>query len=286
MAELYRSQHDEAEVRRWCTDRLQRWSVPHTSTVISTPLGPTHLTVLGAGPDVCVYLPGTDFNAATSTVVLSALAERSRVVCADLPGQPGLSAAQRSGTFAASQADWVGSVLAEARGGAPAGRLVLAGHSRGAASALSADPHAVDSLVLLSPAGLASVHLTVSTVLRSVAWLVRPGDRTSARLVSLMAGAETGADLAEVAEWLTLVARTSRTSGAPGPLPPATVRRWRGHRVRILVGENDVFFPPERLAKPARRHLEQRPDVVPGAGHLLTSTHAEAVAATVAAELG
>ena len=278
MAALYRSPASEEEVRRWCADRLGAWPVEHSTATIPTALGPTHLTSLGESADVCVYLPGTNFNAAVSTGFLEALAQRCRVVCADLPGQPGLSTADRSRTSVTSRSLWIGQVLAEARRGHSAGRLVLAGHSRGAALALSADPDAVDSLIMISPAGLASAQLTVRTVIRSVAWLLRPSDRSSARLVALMTGEDAGADVEETVEWMTLVARATRTSGAPGPLPPDTLRRWRGASIHIFVGEQDVFFPPERLAGPARRHLGQRLDVVPGAGHLLTGASTDQVA--------
>jgi hypothetical protein len=115
MADLYRSQGHEAEVRRWCTGRLRAWSVPHAITMIPTTLGQTHLTCLGRDADVCVYLPGTNFNAATSTRILETLATRCCVVCPDLPGQPGLSAADRSRRDSASYSRWVDQVLVEAR---------------------------------------------------------------------------------------------------------------------------------------------------------------------------
>ncbi len=88
-ADLYRSEDRESEVRRWCRERLRAWRVPHRTTVVPTVLGETHLTSAGTGPDLCVYLPGTNFNAATSVALLEALAAHCRVVCVDLPGQPG-----------------------------------------------------------------------------------------------------------------------------------------------------------------------------------------------------
>ena len=278
--ELYRSSDLESEVRRWCTDRLRSWSVSHRTTVLRTGLGDTHLTLLGAGADVCVYVPGTNFCAATSTAVLEALAARCRVVCVDLPGQPGLSTAVRPRDDWHVQERWLREVLHQARGD-HVGRLALVGHSRGAAVGLSVDPSAVDALVLISPAGLAKAQLTPRTLLLSLAWLIRPTDRRSARLVDMMAAPGTAADLSGTVEWMTLVARSTRTSGAPGPLPPDVLARWRGHDVRVLVGEDDVFFPPDRLADPVSRNLGARFEVVPGAGHLLPDQRAEAVAAAV-----
>lgn len=272
-------------MRRWCADRLDAWQVPHTTGLVTTSLGDTHLTVVGEGADTCAYLPGTNFNAATSTGVLAALSTHCRVVCADLPGQPGLSAAGRPREETQAYARWVSEVVQECRRLGGGGRLVLMGHSRGAAVALSAEPDSVDALVLLSPAGLAPVHLTPVLLMRSVAWLLRPTPGRTARLVELMAGADPGDALDQVVEWMTLVARTTRTTGAPGPLPADVLARWRGRRVRILVGARDTFFPPRRLEGPTRRYLGKRPEIVEDAGHLLVDQRPEAAATALAAVL-
>ncbi len=283
MAELYRSAASESEVRRWCADRLHAWQAPHTTRIVSTALGDTHLTCVGEGADVCVYLPGTNFNAATSIGVLAVLSEHCRVVCPDLPGQPGLSAARRPPDETLGYAAWVSEVIEESRG---SGRVVVMGHSRGAAAALLAEPDTVHALILLSPAGLARVRLTPSMLVRSVTWLLRPTRRRSARLVELMAGGDSGNDLDLVVDWMTLVARSTRTTGAPGPLDADVVDRWRGRQVRVLTGERDIFFPPRRLAGPAREHLGQGVESVPDVGHLLVDQRPDAAAAALAAVLG
>ena len=94
MRELYRSPADADRIQSWCRERLDAWPVRHDTEHLDTSLGRTHLTWAGTAREaVCLYLPGTNFNAATSTTLLTSLASRWRVVCADLPGQPGLSAA-------------------------------------------------------------------------------------------------------------------------------------------------------------------------------------------------
>ena len=278
MADLYRSAADESTVREWCTARLARWDVPHETSTLATSVGPTHLTAAGAGDSVCVYLPGTNFNAATSTDVLAALGSSARVVCADLPGQPGLSAADRPRDEVPAYARWVQEVLGHVRTATAARRLLLVGHSRGAAVALGADPGSVEGLLLLSPAGLAGVRMTPAVVGRSLAWLARPTAARTRRLVALMAGAEDDRGLEHVTEWLTLTARSTRTTGAPGPVPGHLLDRWRGHPVTVVAGELDVFFPPNRLSAPALRHLGREVEPVPGAGHLLTDQRPDLVA--------
>lgn len=287
MAQLYRSRELESTVRRWCSERLGAWALPHSRDVLETSLGETHLTWAGAGRHTCLYLPGTNFNAATSTALLTILAGHCQVVCADLPGQPGLSSAERPEDETRAYAGWVTEVLAAVAPrapGPPTGRTVLVGHSRGAAVALSAPPAAVDSLILLSPAGLAKVRLTATLLARTLPWLLRPTDTRSAALVALMSG-EPDAAHPQVVEWMTLVARATRTTGAPGPLPAATLARWRGKRVRVLTGAGDVFFPPSTLQGPVRRHLGIDVDVVPGAGHLLVDQRPDAAGDRLAEEL-
>jgi len=285
VADLYRSVADEAHLRQWCENRLAGWDVPHTTTILDTTLGPTHLASTGAGRDVCLYLPGTNFNAATSTGVLAALGAVTRVVCADLPGQPGLSAARRPRDEVSAYGRWVQEVLGHVRATTGAERLLLVGHSRGAAVALGAEPDSVDGLLLVSPAGLATVRMSPAVVGRSLVWLARPTPARTRRVVALMAGTADDRGLEHVTEWLTLTARSTRTTGAPGPLPSGLLERWRGRPVAVVAGAADVFFPPARLAEPTRRHLGCEVEAVPGAGHLLTDQRPEVVADRVRALL-
>ena len=278
--DLYRSPSDASRIQGWCRERLEAWPVMHETEHVETSLGPTHLTWAGPRDQaVCLYLPGTNFNAATSTTLLTQLSDRWRVVCADLPGQPGLSPADRPADEVAGYSRWLAEVLEDVRRQRPAQPLVIAGHSRGAAAALLADPSDVDGLVLVSPAGLAKVRLTPVMLWRSIGWLVRPTPVRSRRLVALMAGGSS-AGLESLADWLTLVASSTRTTGAPDPLPAGVVDRWQGRPIRMLVGERDVFFTPAALEGPARR-LGARLDAVPTAGHLLTDQRPDLVVAAV-----
>lgn len=274
--ELYRSPADAARIQGWCRDRLDAWPVRHDGEHLETSLGRTHLTQAGdAQAAVCIYLPGTNFNAATSTAVLTRLAIRWRVVCPDLPGQPGLSAAGRPVDEVAGYAEWLTDVVDHVRQRHPRLPIVLAGHSRGAATALLANPADVDGLVLISPAGLAKVRLSPVMLWRSIAWLQRPTPDRSERLVQMMLGVS-GAGFESLADWLTLVARSTRTTGAPDPLPPEVLDRWHSQNVRALVGERDVFFTPAALTEPVSR-LGTTLDVVPEAGHLLTDQRPDLV---------
>jgi pimeloyl-ACP methyl ester carboxylesterase len=279
VSSLYRSDAGELRVKTWCRDRLAGWPVPHTTTTLTTSLGDTHLLSVGEGETVCVYLPGTNFNAATSLGLLGHLAERCRVIAADLPGQPGLSSSTRPRPETEGYAAWLAEVVSWVRAQHPAERLVVAGHSRGAAVALSG-PADVDALVLVSPAGLVDVRVRLPVLGTAVPWVLRPTEPRSRALVELMSGPAARPDPA-LAEWLTLVARDSRTTGAPGALPDEVVSRWTGRPVRVLVGDHDCFFPPDRVGPAANGRLGAPVEVLPGLGHLAVEEDPELVARLV-----
>lgn len=281
MTNAYRSQAGAEQVQDWCRAALARWVVPHQTHVVDTSLGTTHVVSLGAGDHVCVYLAGTNFNAASSTAVLGALAGTFRVYAADLPGQPGLSAADRPAVEHSGYAWWVTELIDWVAGRDGRARILVAGHSRGAAVALSANPDTVHGPALFSPAGLIAVSPTLTMLRATLPWLVRRNTVGARRLLDYMSGpGRAPAD--DLVEWMTIVARACRTTGAPGPLPDTDLVRWKGHNVRVAIGDHDVFFPIARLHKACRDTLGLEPLVVPGAGHLLVDEEPELSADVVA----
>lgn len=277
MAELYRTPAGHEAIRAWCTARLDAWAVPHERATVPTILGESSLVTAGEGPAAVLYLPGTNFNAASSLTLLGALAARMRVVVADLPGQPGLSAARRPADRLAYRT-WIGEIAAAAA----VDRPVLVGHSLGAAAALAAEPQLVRGLLLLDPAGLIRLRVRPGTLAATLPWLVRPTPARSARLLAEM-HARGRAPSPEHIEWMTLVARHARSSLAPSPLPRALLDRWRGTPRAVLCGERDCFLPPRALSVATRAQLDVDLQVVPEAGHLLPEDQPQRVADAVSA---
>lgn len=276
MAGPYRSPVAAARVRDWCSAGLASWGVPHETHEIDTSCGKTHVVSAGTGEGICIYLPGTNFNASTSTVGLSALATRCRVYAADLPGQPGLSSPVRPDRELPGYAAWLTDLVTWVRRRHDRGPIVLAGHSRGAAVALSATPDSIEGLALLAPAGLVHVRPSMEMLRSTVPWLVRRNTADARRLLQYMSGpAHPPQD--DLVEWMTLVARACRTTGAPRPLPEDTLTRWKGRDVRVAVGEHDVFFPISKLREPCRTMLGREPLVLAGAGHLLVDEEPDLV---------
>jgi pimeloyl-ACP methyl ester carboxylesterase len=274
---IYRSPQGSRRVRAWCTSRLERWARAHESVTIPSVLGDTAVVATGKGENVCIYLPGTNFTAATSIPFLDALASHCRVYAADLPGQPGLSSPTRPRDEVSGYRRWIADLVGWVRTSHPKARLVLVGHSRGAAIALTADCDQIDRLALLSPAGLCAVRPSLPMLRATLPWLLRRNEAGSRRLLAYMSGPGHTCSL-ELVDWMTLVAQSAHTTGAPDPLPSDVLARWRHHNIEVITGGADVFFPTHRLQDPCLSHFGRMPTVIPGAGHLLVDEQADSVA--------
>jgi pimeloyl-ACP methyl ester carboxylesterase len=271
---LYRNPAAHARVRAWCERRLAEELPQSTRRRVPTSLGPTHLTTWGTGGDQVVVLPGTNFTAAVSLGWATALAARHTVTVVDLPGQPGLSAARRpSGDRVRGHRVWLGEVLA-----AVGDRPVLVGESLGGTVALCADPAAVAGLVLVAPGGITPAAVSARLLRATLPWLLRPTDPRSARLLAFMSGPGAPPPEPHLVEWMTLVARSARSSLAPPPLAGTVLAGWRDRPCAVLVGTADCFFRPAAVAERVGRCTGAPVRVVEGAGHLLAHEHPELVA--------
>jgi len=254
---IYRSTAGREAVRRWCADRLAAWPVPHERRTVMAQGARTHIVAAGEGATTVVFVAGTNFNATTSLPLATALvAEGHRVLLMDMPGQPGLSTGERalSGGRLTWHGSWLDAVLAELA----AERLVVMGHSFGAAIVLSSRSPRIERHVLLSPGGLTRLRLTPQVLAASTGWFLRRTPHYSARLLTAMLapGHRPGAELVD---WMTLVARHVRSSRAPESvtLPVPRIPRL------AISGEHDVFLPPRRLGPTVRRALGVELEVLP-----------------------
>ncbi|WP_329403392.1 alpha/beta hydrolase [Streptomyces virginiae] len=262
MDSIYRSTTGKELIRRWCLDQLAAWPVPHERKTVTAKGTQTHVVLAGSGASTVVFVPGTNFNAAASLPLATALvAAGYRVLLVDVPGQPGLSSGGRGLPGGLS---WYGAWLSEVIEKISSEQVAVMGHSFGAAIALSSDSAWIDRLVLVSPGGLTRLRLTPTVLAASAAWFLRPAPTHSARLLRAML-APGHPPREELVNWMTLVARHSRSSGAPGAatLPTRSMPRL------VVTGEHDVFLPPRRLSPAVRGTLGTDLGVVTDAGHLV-----------------
>lgn len=280
---IHRTDEGRRLLTDWCEAKLESWPSAERST-FDTSLGRTHVTASGSasGAPAVLWLPGTNFNAALSVDVATTIAPLTRFIVVDLPGQPGLSADEALGRDRMDRyGTWLGEVLAELA--EPS--VVVAGHSLGAAIALSAPPSdAVEHLVLIGPAGLARVKVTARLLAISLPWLFRPNRRRAEAMTRYMQHESSPVD-PDLVAWMELVARHTKQVGAPGPLPPADVERWRS-RATIVTGSDDAFFPADRLAKPTGQLLATTVRTIEGAGHLAPDEQPGRLREIVAEHLG
>lgn len=156
---IYRSTTGKELIRRWCLDQLAAWPVPHEQKTVTAKGAQTHVVLAGSGATTVVFVPGTNFNAAASLPLATALVTTGyRVLLADVPGQPGLSSGERG--LSGGRLSWYGEWLSEVIEKISSEPVAVMGHSFGAAIALSSDSPRVDRLVLVSPGGLTRLRLT------------------------------------------------------------------------------------------------------------------------------
>ncbi|MEU9125745.1 alpha/beta hydrolase [Streptomyces sp. NPDC048506] len=263
MDSIYRSTTGEELIRRWCLDQLATWQVPHERKTVTANGTQTHVVLAGCGSSTVVFVPGTNFSAAASLPMATALvAVGYRVVLVDVPGQPGLSSGERG--LSGGRLCWYGAWLREVIETVSSDPVAVMGHSFGAAIALSSDSPRIERLFLVSPGGLTRLRLTPTVLAASAAWFLWPAPTHSARLLRTML-APGHLPREELVTWMTLVARHARSSGAPGAavLPARPLSRL------VVTGEHDVFLPPRRLGPTVRRTLGAELGVVSGAGHLV-----------------
>ncbi|TDE90052.1 alpha/beta fold hydrolase [Occultella glacieicola] len=274
MKYIYKSTEAEHRVQAWCEQRIESWSHPHQRETRETKAGRTHLLSAGSDGPTVVFLPGTNFCAASMLDEIEFLARTSRVIVPDIPGQPGLSHPFR---IDSAPLFFLGAWLSELLGEL-ATPVVVVGHSLGGGIALAADSPHIAGRVLISPAGLVRLRVPMALVWASLRWMLSPNTVTTRTLLAHMSAP--GAAVDEVLiSWMTLVGANSHTSLAPHALPRDVLEHVVGTPIQIAAGRYDPFLPPEHL----RREGVGLPPAmaVPDVGHLLTTATTRLVAAWV-----
>ncbi|MDZ7915111.1 MAG: alpha/beta hydrolase [Rhodococcus sp. (in: high G+C Gram-positive bacteria)] len=281
---IYRSSDSGLPIRRWCRERLQQWSVPHSLMSFKTSLGRCMVVCAGTGmalPPV-VIVSGSGLNAATSLPLACALKARRRLFLVDLPGQPGLSSAHGPphGHFSAYGA-WLSELLPRLT----TDPVVIVGHSIGAAAALACSPSPqVAGLVLVNPLGFVSMHLSSMFRALRLRWSIFPSMEHSEQLLSQLLSPGFVPDT-PLMSWYCLLGEHCVGLRYDHPLPPTTIHRWATAEtpVAVAAGSHDRFLSADRLRGPVRSLLGVQVQTIHNCGHLAVREAPSAVAAIVEA---
>lgn len=109
---VYRSEDGARVIREVYTQTLEQWPVPNEQHHVPTPEGDTFVIVSGrAGAPPLVLIHGSGSSSAHWMDRMPFLAERFRVYCIDVIGEPGLSAPSRPPLTSDAYAVWLDAVL-------------------------------------------------------------------------------------------------------------------------------------------------------------------------------
>lgn len=277
---IYKTSDGRQAIRAFATERLERWPLEHERREIATSCGSTHVVSAGSGPPL-VLLAGTNFCSSNWLGLIATLSATHRVHAVDLPGQPGLSAADRPRRAGTAYGHWLTQVLTTI---APTGATVV-GHSLGARVALDAalTGATIEKLHLVDPAGVMWLSVTPRIMRPTIPWLLQPDTETSTGILRMMMAPD-GTPPRDLVDWMALVGQHVRTSLAPTPLPNRALTAIRSTPTSVLSGQHDAFLSPARLTRATSRKLPNAElRIVPHAGHLLPHEQPDALVDAITA---
>ena len=118
-------------------------------------------------------------------------------------------------------------------------------------------------------------------LLASGSWFRKKDAASSRALLALMT--ERGYQIPEhLVEWMTLVAKHTKTTLAPPQLPPARLKAIE-IPIQTLIGEHDTFLPQRRVTWGVRKLPNITVKWVESAGHLMPIEHPDVVVKAVGA---
>lgn len=280
----FRSLAAKAEYQALYAERARAWPVPAETRTLDTPTGLTHVRLSGP-PDAppLLLLHGARGNSLMWVPNIAALAADHRAYALDTPEETGLSSSRAPITRADQLRNWLDEAAAEL---VPAGPLSLAGMSYGgwlAADYARRHPGRVRRLVLLSPA-LTVLPADPAMLVRAMPSLLPGiwGRRTFYYwlLADAVNSGPAGKAYVDQAIADCVVAKRCHKRlhlVTADVLDDATLRDWRTPTL-YLVGENEkIYSAPKAIARLNRLAPRIKTAMIPGAGHDLWYTRAEAV---------
>lgn len=263
MTYIYRSSTAEKRVREWCEVQYDDWSHPHQRKTLSTGLGESHLTIVGDGPTTVLFVPGTNFCAASCLEEIGYLSAHFKVVAVDVPGQPGLSSAHRPKRQRFDALGrWLDEVVDQLES-----LVTVVGHSMGSSIALAARSRHITGRVLINPSGLTRLKVPLPLLATTLSWLIRSTESNSAKLLTRMSTSRRPPSVTQT-KWMTLVGRTTRSSLAPPPFSDAHLSELNDTALALASGRHDAVLPPAPMSRRSQKMWGQE-TVALNSGHLM-----------------
>ena len=278
---VYKDAEAEAQCNAVYEAALSAWPVPYTEVRIPTAFGETHVVVSGAddGPPL-ILLHGQWSTATMWSRVIPVLARTRRAYAIDQIDDVGKSRPSRCPSGRREYGQWLAQVFDQLK--IPQADLV--GLSYGGFLGLNFALHAPDrvkSLVLLSPGIPTLGRPTLSWAIHGMPLTIFPVRATAKWLVRGMSvhGYQSGnREMEQI-----IVSATSVRSRIPfRPAFSEDEFHNLSLPVLLLIGEKEAMYEPHVAVNRARSLIPGiQAELIPGAGHMLTTDQPERVAARI-----
>ncbi|GAB1818528.1 alpha/beta fold hydrolase [Herbidospora sp. RD11066] len=245
------------------SDLLDTWPVPAERLTVPTTLGDTFVVASGppnAPPVILVH--GAMANSLTWFGDIAAWSECHRVYAVDIPGEPGLSAPNRPPM--GDYPGWLGEVMT----GLGIEAATLVGLSLGGwiSTGLAVrDPHRVERLVLICPAGIGKVR---RGILLLALLLLAVGQRDRSQRLIL------GADLKGTGwfgEFFDLINRDFKPRRSDLPIYGDAELARLTMPLLVIAGDRDALINGPQTIRRFRANVPKADArLLPGVGHLVT----------------
>lgn len=256
-------------------DCLRLWPVPHTSRMLPTSYGQTH--VITSGPEDAFPLVLLHGGYASSTMWFANIADLSakfRVIAIDTIGEPGKSVPSQTNASRYDCAAWLEQVFKQLE----LQKAHVVGLSRGGWMALNLAMHApqrIERVVLLSPA---ASFISLTPFFQALSRVVIRIPVRSVLKAVLHSWVAPGFVINEVFEkqfvlGLLLWNWAVNSRGYSGVMPSVFPSEELGKLhmpILMLTGDHDRLNPPRAIqrARDIIPHLEA--EIIPQAGHMLS----------------
>lgn len=269
MESIYRSPAGEAEILALYDSLQARFGIEFEDLTLDTRAGETHVLASGSrdAPPL-VILQGGNVVSPVSLSWFAPLAGECRIFAPDTVGHPGKSAQIRLSPSDDSYGWWLSDVL----DGLDLDRAALVGPSYGAGIILrmaACAPERISKAALLVPSGIASgstYRMAREIALPMLRYRLSPSRERLRRAVLPMFTEEPEEDV------LRVVGAVFRHVKVERRLPKLATREELARfdaPVMVIAGENDLFFPAEKVLPRAREVIPNlvASERLEGSGH-------------------